>query len=214
MKNDQNRYGLLLALLITSFVVSGVDGSALVRVLGGVLIIAMLMLSLFSSEHGMRRHFGSVLMFVAIAGTIAMGTTESEDLGGAFGAAALVVVLASVTLAVIRDILSHRSVTNQTLLGALSAYFLIGQFFAWIYVALPGFTDDAVLAPVDSAGVSQYYSYVVLTTLGFGDVTPVGTFAERVTVMEALSGQLFLAILVARLVSMYQRQDRVSDAAD
>ena len=48
-----------------------------------------------------------------------------------------------------------------------------------------------------------YYSFVVLSTLGFGDVTPVEELAKRVTAFEAILGRIFLATVVARFVSMY-----------
>ena len=117
--------------------------------------------------------------------------------------------LSVMTLAVLGRVIAHRDVTNQTLLGAVAAYFLIGQLFAWLYMALPDYAEGAVLAPTVTDEIPMYYSYVVLTTLGFGDVVPLGELAERVTVIEALIGQMFLAVLVARLVAMYARPDPV-----
>jgi hypothetical protein len=67
------------------------------------------------------------------------------------------------------------------------------------------YADGEVLANATADEVPMYYSYVVLATLGFGDVLPIGSLAERVTVIEALFGQIFLATFVARLVSVYSR---------
>lgn len=206
-ERKKNRYGVLFALLVTSFLVSGVEDSRLVRMIGGLLIIGMLIMAVTSPKHRIRRGVGAALMLVAVAGTIALGQTDVDDFSGALGASAFALVVGWVMIWVIMDILSHPKVTNQTLLGVLSAYFLLGQFFAWVYTALPGFLDEPVIDPDAGEGLTQYYSYVVLTTLGFGDVTPVGTFAQRITVMEALVGQLFLATLVARLVALYGRTE-------
>ncbi|MBT8240792.1 MAG: potassium channel family protein, partial [Acidimicrobiia bacterium] len=107
-------------------------------------------------------------------------------------------------LAVVGRVVHHERVETQTLLGALAAYFLIGLFFAWIYLALDGFVDGPVLQP-PVEGVPSYYSMVVLTTLGFGDINPVDQLARKVTAIEAITGQIFLATLVARLVSLYGR---------
>ncbi len=52
---------------------------------------------------------------------------------------------------------------------------------------------------------------MVLTTLGFGDVVPVTELAKRITIIEAITGQIFLATLVARLVSMYRRSDPTAE---
>jgi hypothetical protein len=67
-------------------------------------------------------------------------------------------------------------------------------------------TGEPVLDQEAVGKVPVYYSYVVLTTLGFGDITPNGAVAERVTVLEALLGQVFLVVLIARLVSTYERE--------
>jgi len=57
--------------------------------------------------------------------------------------------------------------------------------------------------PPSRGEIPTYYSYVVLTTLGCGDVQPVGVLAERITVVDSLIGRLFLAVLMSRLVSLY-----------
>jgi hypothetical protein len=49
----------------------------------------------------------------------------------------------------------------------------------------------------------MYYSYVTLTTLGYGDITPASSYARSSAVLEAMTGVLYMAILVARLVSLY-----------
>lgn len=154
------------------------------------------------------------LVPLSVIGVILVGSLSVDRLGGAIGATAQVIVLTVVTLVIVGDTFKHERVTNQTLLGAVSAYFLIGQVFAWVYLALPGYLDEQVVAPAGGTGIPDYYSYVVLTTLGFGDITPVGAFAQRVTVLEAVLGQMFLAILVGRLVALYSRDDKASDPAD
>ncbi|MDG1785070.1 MAG: potassium channel family protein, partial [Ilumatobacter sp.] len=65
-----------------------------------------------------------------------------------------------------------------------------------------GLFEGPVLDP-DVASLPTYYSFEVLTTLGFGDITPVNDFVQRLTALEAMAGQIFLATLVARLVAMY-----------
>jgi hypothetical protein len=106
--------------------------------------------------------------------------------------------------AVVGRVLAHDRVGSQTILGALAAYFLIGLVFAWIYLSLDGLVAGAILEP-PIEGLPSYHSFVVLTTLGFGDISPVDEFARKVTAIEAMTGQIFLATLVARLVSMYGR---------
>jgi hypothetical protein len=87
----------------------------------------------------------------------------------------------------------------------VSAYLIIGLMFASCYAAIdhlgvpPFFADNQ---PATSQ-TFQYFSFTTLTTLGYGDFTAVGSGGRAVAVLEALAGQVFLATLVARLVSAY-----------
>jgi len=111
---------------------------------------------------------------------------------------------------IVGHVLRLNQVTVQSLYGALSAYLLIGLMFASFFGALsklvpgPFFADGQ---PVNS-GTLQYFSFTTLTTLGYGDFTAAGSFGRAVAVLEALSGQVFLATLVARLVSAYGLERR------
>jgi len=53
----------------------------------------------------------------------------------------------------------------------------------------------------------MYYSYMTLTTLGYGDIVPMTAHARSVSILEAVSGVLYVAVLIARLVGLYPRQD-------
>ena len=210
----RNRYGLLLALLVATFLVNGVEATQLVRVLNALMVFGSLAVALLGARSGRGRLRLMALIPVSVIGIVLLSTVSINGPAGAIGATAQVIVLSGVAISVGSELLTEERVTNQMLLGAISAYFLIGQIFAWVYLSLPGFLDEAVIAPASGVGFSDYYSYVVLTTLGFGDVTPVGSFAQRVTVLEALIGQMFLAILIGRLVALYSRQPVSTDAAE
>ena len=204
----RERFGLLLCLLIIAFAVNGFDGGGWMRLVVGVLNLTAVVVAFTSTGLRVNAPRVGAVVAIAVVGSLLLAP-DSGVAETSVGAAIQVVVLSVMTLAVLGRVLGHREVTNQTLLGAIAAYFLIGQLFAWIYMALPDYADGGVLAPTMTEEIPMYYSYVVLTTLGFGDVVPLGDLAERVTVIEALIGQLFLAILVARLVAMYARPDPV-----
>jgi hypothetical protein len=92
------------------------------------------------------------------------------------------------------------------IMGAIGSYLLIGIVFTQAYRLLAGFVPGAFAiggAPADFAAISQklsYYSFITLTSTGYGDITPVHPYARSLATMEALAGNLFLAVLVARLV--------------
>jgi hypothetical protein len=109
----------------------------------------------------------------------------------------------------------HERVTTDTILGGINAYLLIAcaftMFHAVVLVVDPGAyqLDGSPLQEVfdrsrDSRGFSTllYFSFSTLTTVGFGDITPVHPVARMLTSFEAVMGQLYVAIFIARLVSL------------
>ncbi len=94
------------------------------------------------------------------------------------------------------------------IMGAIGSYLLIGIIFAQAYRLLASFVPGAFAmggAPVDFEAIGQklsYYSFITLTSTGYGDITPVHPYARSLATMEALAGNLFLAVLVARLVGL------------
>jgi len=110
----------------------------------------------------------------------------------------------------LRDIvLRSHTVTAELILGAVNVYLLIGIGFAFIYGLIellqPGsFTGLEELASTpDRVLYFLYFSFITMSTLGYGDISPLTPHGMTATYIEAVFGQLYLAILVARLVSMY-----------
>ena len=122
------------------------------------------------------------------------------------------VVLAAILMATVARVLQHKEVHLQTLLGAFSAYFLIGLVFSWLFIGLNQIGTPFFGAPTSEAEF-PYFSFITLTTVGYGDYVPVGRFNQRLVAIEALGGQIFLASLVARLVTLYGRRRPGADAA-
>ena len=110
----------------------------------------------------------------------------------------------------LRDIvLRSETVTGDLILGAVNVYLMIGIGFAFIYglieILQPGsFTGLEELASTpDRVLYFLYFSFITMSTLGYGDISPLTPHGMTATYIEAIFGQLYLAILVARLVSMY-----------
>lgn len=114
---------------------------------------------------------------------------------------------------ILATVLRQRRVTQDTLYGSVCVYLLMGVAWAIVYglveLRVPGsFVQNNQTLVIDvgaEAGVSNrliYFSMVTMTTLGYGDITPVRTLAQRLAVLEAMTGQLYVAITVARLVAL------------
>jgi len=115
-------------------------------------------------------------------------------------------------LRVLGYVLRGRKVSADKILGALSVYLMLGLTWAWIYTMLalddPGAFRGSMEGPVDFI----YFSFVTLTTLGYGDVAPATARARSLCIVEAVMGVLFLAVLVSRLVAGYKPEDDEADS--
>lgn len=107
----------------------------------------------------------------------------------------------------------QKRVTGETLWAAINVYVLIGLLFAFLYTAVevmePGaFAGDLLQGGPDTTRTFLYYSYVTMTTLGYGDILPQIQVAATLAYVQALIGQLYVAILIARLVALYSAEPK------
>lgn len=102
-------------------------------------------------------------------------------------------------------------VDARHLYAALSAYLLAGLCFGLLYWVLEQISAGSFsISGKFSQTTAIYFSFVTLATLGYGDITPRAEVARGLAVLEGVGGQLFLAVLVARLVSLYSKSENES----
>jgi hypothetical protein len=102
----------------------------------------------------------------------------------------------------LRNIFSNKSVSVDTIKGGVCVYLLLGFAWLFIYRLLYEVNPQAFSVPFEGVWQIIYFSFATLTTLGYGDITPVSSFAMMLTSLEAMVGLLFVAIFVARLVGL------------
>jgi Ion channel len=200
-REPTDRFGRLLLLLVLSFVFTGLTDDA-ARYIAGlinglVLVVAVRSTGMAVSTLRLVVYIG--IGFVALAGLVLVN--EDSKPGGVaplLQAAILLLVMRAIGARVVQ----HRRVTAQTVLGAICLYVLVGLMFSWIYTSMFGFYEQPALVASGGRADPMYYSFVTLTTVGFGDVVSTIEFVRRISLIEAMTGQIFLATLVARLVSM------------
>ena len=123
-------------------------------------------------------------------------------------------LLGITTLVMFNSLLRAENVSQDTVIGGICVYLLVGLCFALSFIIMTDLNPGALLqggeplvrSLVDSsthATTCLYFSFVTLTTLGYGDVSPAGEMARMFAVAEAVIGQLYLAVFVARLVALY-----------
>ncbi len=137
------------------------------------------------------------------------GNAPLEAASNAFNAA----FLAFVCAVLLRHILRRDEVTTDVILGGVCIYLMLGILFSQIYrvieILSPGSFQvhgTPLSAPPD-AGIPEgihliYYSFVTLTTLGYGEIVPMSSTARILAVIEAMAGSLYIAILIASLVGI------------
>jgi hypothetical protein len=126
---------------------------------------------------------------------------------------------AYLTFVVLRAVLRAPKVTADTLYAAASVYLLLGFAWATLYAILEGLQPGSLSFAATAGRYAEpaffdlvYYSFVTLTTLGYGEITPIAPLARSLAVLEAAGGVLYLAFLVARLVTLYERDRHRSGA--
>jgi hypothetical protein len=199
-----DRYALVFALLIGSYLTSAVLTGPRARGLTLPLYLATLLIALRPAPLPPRA--GRWLRWTTLGGSL---VAAAVSLGGS-GAAAdglvalwLATIMIGAVCVIVWRVLRHEVVTLQTVFGALSAYLLIGFTFASLFAAAAAF-DSPFFAggqPTDSGNL-QYFSFVTLTTTGYGDLVAASNEGRALAALDGLLGQIFLVTLVARLVSV------------
>jgi Ion channel len=204
------RYGLLLALLVVTYLLSASGLGRLVAAIQGVLFLGVVLIALRTGPMNQRARL--VISLVALIGTAVALVAQLTGTAAGAGASDLWkgLMLLLTSSIIVRRVLAKPSVTVQSIYGALSAYLIIGFMFAAFFAAIQHLGSQPFFADHEKVTTQtlQYFSFTTLTTLGYGDYTAATNSGQALAVIEALTGQVFLATLVARLVAAYRAPGR------
>ena len=213
------RYGALLLVLIVGYLLSAFITAHWVESLQVVIFTVAMVLALRSSS--VSRRAVRALLFVAVVGVpvfFALSlSTATGDVGTGIANVWTGLVLLAAVVLIVHRVLTFGTVTLQSIFGAFSAYLIVGLMFASFFAAMDHFGGGGFFANGEHANTQtfQYFSFTTLTTLGYGDFTAMYNSGRAVAVMEALTGQVFLATLVARLVAAFRTSgDQESSSGD
>lgn len=203
---------MLLLILAAPLLFSTTIGRALVPFVGAAIPLAGVY-----AVSGDRRQL-RIALLLGVPAVLASGANLMGDGARLWGGAALLIPLGFYVYAIWivgTRVLGTTRVTGDTLAGAACVYLLLGVLwwglYAFVEVRAPGsFTGIRPLG----VGVPEhrldllYFSFVTLTTLGYGDVVPVSSQARSLAIVEAVTGVLYIAILIARLVGLHGARPR------
>jgi len=185
----------------------------------GELIESVLMSLFFLSAVlavGGRRRSLILTALVAIPAVVGkwMNHLQPQTFPPAIFLVSAMVFLTVIIVQLLRFVLRTPRVNAEVLCASISAYLTLGMLWSLAYRLVSSVNPAAFaisgpqLAHQSMSGFTAFYfSYVTLTTVGYGDITPVSSVARMLAVMESMTGTLYVAILIARLVALYSTPD-------
>ncbi|MEA1052656.1 potassium channel family protein [Lamprobacter modestohalophilus] len=208
-QNRSMRFAILLFSLLSLGGTSGFTTTATGELLGNIAASAVLLAGLASMYHKrILLIVGIVLLVPALASRWTFFWLQASSL-------AQVSILFSLLFtgfnagALFLYIQRRGSPTNDTVYGGICVYILLGYCFALVFMLLeilsPGSFDYTHPTPAGIAQIESqliYFSFVTLTTVGFGDITPLTPPARSLVMIEAVIGPMFVAVFLARLVGV------------
>jgi voltage-gated potassium channel len=219
-----HRHSALLIAIIAAFVVRPLIGdTGAGNAVFGIALVLLLLVALYNinvdelvgerarllAQGRRRRILGWALASAAAAERLAIIFVHNRTLDLA-GTTCWLLFILFVTLSQLRSVLKQKEVTGETICMAISVYLLLGVTWGFLYAVM------FQMHPESFGGVASghpnefihifpilgYFSLTTLSTIGFGDITPLTLQARYAAVAEGITGQFYMAILVARLVGL------------
>ena len=124
----------------------------------------------------------------------------------------IMLFLLTTTISILASIIAAQRVTTDVIFGAVAVYMLVGVIVAVLFQLLHDIGSGGVITNIDKVGQAAfaeyvYFSFITLTSVGYGDFAPVTPAARTLALATGIFGQLYIAILIAKLVGIYTAQE-------
>lgn len=213
----------VLLLIFASMISIPLVGDSEAGTIFDVLLAGLaLLVTIFRSTRSgrLRRASAALVGFTIVATVVLVLAIDTDTQAGEFPRIAFVLNVIYLGLLVIAFPMvlvrsfQHRKVSINTVCATLSAYLLIGLIFMSLYrlmgtTSAPFFTQFTATGPRPTAGQYTYFSFVTLTTVGYGDLTPFSDPGRAAVMVEAVLGQVFLVTTMARVISLLGEERQV-----
>jgi hypothetical protein len=216
MPNSQPRFGfslLFVSLLAIVFVPALIDSrwDLLVRVVYTMTLMACLYLV---ANGKWQLRIGILLAIPVLFTSWTDGIMRESDQQLAY-CLMHILFLSYIALRVYLSLFEAKIINSNVVFSALSLYLLIGMTFSFIYASIELVQPNSIGHSVQFVELTDsvfdrihaqlfYFSFVTLSTLGYGDISPVSELARSFSILEALIGQIYLAVIIARLIGLQQ----------
>lgn len=206
--------GLLIFLVLFFVLTPFFSQSDYARITLDLSLIYLLAVSVFMCSND--RRFLVVALILAIPGTLRIFFPYLEvDIPTLFFNC---LFFAFVIFILLREIFTASVITRDIIFAAISVYILLGIFYGLAFILLEyfmpgsfsGVTEDFQSFSFNTSFGEDiiYFSFVSLTTLGYGDIVPVSQPAKYLAVLEAIIGQVYLTVMIARLIGLHLQYEK------
>ncbi len=213
------RHGLtlILATVLVGWILAG-PSNASWQAFGSIVVAT---LTLGSAAWTARLRLKTVQLIVGATLLINVAVAllgYSTSLGQTVQKTVLLTTALITPILIVRSLLSHRRIDLQLLLGAITIYLFVGISFGAAFAITARVQTDPLLhglhGAYDGTFADQlYFSFVTLSTTGYGDIAPLSGTARALALLEALGGQLYLVVAVAAIVSLLVAKPAPADDA-
>jgi hypothetical protein len=204
--HSSDSYGLVLLMIVLTYVLATTLAQRWAVTVLLVVQIATVWLALRTAQapRGLRLVANGLFVLTAVAAVAHLVAEGDSTMPYVFTAASVLYVVAPFWI--VRHIAYRRAVDQETMLGALAAYLFIGMAFAFVYRFLGAVQASPFFGGEGDGTLSDnlFFSFVTLTTTGYGNLVRAGNPGQSLAVLEALMGQLFLVTAVGKLVSAWR----------
>jgi hypothetical protein len=195
---------LIFLMLLAVPILSGFVG---VRLFLDIFMTAILISTIYAVSEG--KHVSLIALLLALPMIVSMWTgfvlQESRVIlvGNIFGVLFFAFTISRILVFIFRE----EEVNLNLIFAAAVVYLLMAIMWSYVHLSLERIVPGAYSIPADKGVHGQflfvYYSFVTISTLGYGDITPLSSLARSLSIIEAVTGQLFIAVLIAWLVGVY-----------
>jgi Ion channel len=207
------RFGIVLLLLLTTFIFLAAGPTGDWVPLVAVVLQGATLLAAFAAS-GVGRRLWRLALVVVLAALVS--ASAAVFFGGKWISGSLFLLnlflVGTAPVVIINSLVRRRVIDLQTVLGAVCVYVLIGMMWSFAFTAIGTFDSQPFFAQEAHATVADYlyFSFVTMTTTGYGDLTAAHGLGRALAVLEALIGQLYLVTVIALLVSNLGRSGRAT----
>jgi hypothetical protein len=201
------RYGFSLALILADYVLlAALSGSIAGRLITYLVVVCTLLVTMLTAQ-APRLWITLGYALVGASALVVAWAAFTQTLAGFLGATSSLGVwlLLATPVVIVRDIIKTRLVSVHTVMAAMCLYLLIGIIFALLYDTVGAVTPGGYFGSPQLGTITNFlfFSFTTLTTVGYGNLVPATPVGQSLAMVEAVSGQIFLIVVVARLVSLW-----------